>query len=84
MVQNWFLSSTKNNRVPRGLIFGYVIGLKLALNAYLVNIRNGPNEDPQGPKKGSKKIMHCCALYTFSLSLSVAPVQCDNIFGAKV
>ena len=49
--KNWFLSSAKHIRVPRGLIFGYVVGLKLALNTYLVNIRIGPNEAPQGPRR---------------------------------
>ena len=48
--KNWVLSSAMHTRVPRGLIFGYVVGLKLALNTYLVNIRIGPNEDPQDPK----------------------------------
>ena len=70
----WFLSSAKDNRVPRGLIFGYVVGLKLALNAYLVNIGIGPNLDPYDPQKGSKKIGPVCALYTLSLSLSCTSV----------
>ena len=55
--------------MPRGLIFGYVVGLKLALNAYLINIGIGPNLDPHDPQKGSKRIGHVCALYTLS--------QCD-------
>ena len=48
---NWVLSSAMLTIVPRGLIFGYVVGLKLALNTYLVNIRIGPNEAPQGPRR---------------------------------
>ena len=60
--------------MPRGLIFGYVIGLKLALNAYIVNIGIGPNLDPHDPQKGSKKIGPVCALYTLSLSLSCTSV----------
>ena len=63
-----------DNRVPRGLIFGYVVGLKLALNAYLVNIRIEPNLDPHDPQKGSKKIGPVCALYTLSLFLSCTSV----------
>ena len=54
VVKNCFLSSAKDTRVPRGLNFGYVLGLKLVLNMYSV-IRIGPNEDPQDPIKGFKK-----------------------------
>ena len=60
--------------MSRGLIFGYVVGLKLALNAYLVNIGIGPNLDLHDPQKGSKKIGPVCALYTLSLSLSCTSV----------
>ena len=66
----WFLSSAQDIRVSRGLIFGYVVGLKLALNAYLVNIGIGPNLDPHDSQKGPKKIGPACSLYTLSLSLS--------------
>ena len=71
---NWVLSSAMLTIVPRGLIFGYVVGLKLALNAYSVNIRIEPNLDPHDPQKGSKKIGPVCALYTLSLSLSCTSV----------
>ena len=71
--KNRFLSSATDTRVARGLIFGYVVDLKLALNSYFVNIGIGPNRDAQDPKKGFKKIVWLWFLFNFSPS--VAPVR---------
>ena len=44
--ENWFLRSSVDIIVPRGLIFGYVVDLDLALNSCFVNIRIRPSWDP--------------------------------------
>ena len=69
--------------MARGLIFGYVVDLKLALNSYFVNVGIGPNRDAQDPIKGSKKIVWLWFLFDFSPSvaqlLEFADIPCfDN------